>query len=93
MTLDFVQGVEMDWEWPIDTGDKKDKIKLIRYMRVSRRRLQLRKLCSPAGRCGVMPPAGALTGQTLECRHQLTGSPGLSPTRPNPDPKPRACEH
>ena len=25
----------MDWEWPIDTGDKKDKIKLIRYMRVS----------------------------------------------------------
>ena len=26
----------MDWEWPIDTGDKKDKIKLIRYMRVSR---------------------------------------------------------
>ena len=36
--LDFVffQGVEMDWEWPIDTGDKKDKIKLIRYMRVSR---------------------------------------------------------
>ena len=31
-----MQGVEMDWEWPIDTGDKKDKIKLIRYMRVSR---------------------------------------------------------
>ena len=30
-----MQGVEMDWEWPIDTGDKKDKIKLIRYMRVS----------------------------------------------------------
>ena len=26
----------MDWEWPIDTGDKKDKIKLIRYMRGSR---------------------------------------------------------
>ena len=30
-----LQGVEMDWEWPVDTGDKKDKIKLIRYMRGS----------------------------------------------------------
>jgi len=30
---EIIQGVEMDWEWPIDTGDKKDKIKLIRYMR------------------------------------------------------------
>ena len=37
----------MDWEWPVDTGDKKDKIKLIRYMRVS-------PLCSPLGR-RVMP--------------------------------------
>ena len=32
---EVVQGVEMDWEWPLDTHDKKDKIKLIRYMRVS----------------------------------------------------------
>ena len=31
-----MQGIEMDWEWPMDTMDKKDKIKLIRYMRVSR---------------------------------------------------------
>jgi len=30
---EIIQGVEMDWEWPVDTGDKKDKIKLIRYMR------------------------------------------------------------
>ena len=29
------QGLEFDWEWPLSTGDKKDKIKLIRYMRVS----------------------------------------------------------
>jgi len=28
-----IQGIEMDWEWPMDTMDKKDKIKLIRYMR------------------------------------------------------------
>lgn len=27
--------MELDWEWPMSTGDKKDKIKLIRYMRVS----------------------------------------------------------
>ena len=32
---EVIQGVEMDWEWPLDTHDKKDKIKLIRYMRVS----------------------------------------------------------
>ena len=30
---EVIQGVEMDWEWPLDTHDKKDKIKLIRYMR------------------------------------------------------------
>ena len=29
------QGIELDWEWPLDSGDKKDKIKLIRYIRVS----------------------------------------------------------
>ena len=29
------QGLEFDWEWPLSTGDKKDKIKLIRYMRVT----------------------------------------------------------
>jgi len=28
-----IQGIEMDWEWPMDTLDKKDKIKLIRYVR------------------------------------------------------------
>jgi len=28
-----IQGMELDWEWPLDTNDKKDKIKLIRYMR------------------------------------------------------------
>ena len=91
----------MDWEWPIDTGDKKDKIKLIRYMRVSRLYLLLpitvkEALCSPVELCrsGVMLLAGgALTGQTLECRHQLTGSPGSTSPRPNPDPKLRPCEH
>lgn len=30
---EVIQGIEMDWEWPMDTSDKKDKIKLIRYMR------------------------------------------------------------
>lgn len=25
--------MELDWEWPLDTQDKKDKIKLIRYLR------------------------------------------------------------
>jgi GH18 family chitinase len=30
-----IQGIELDWEWPLDSGDKKDKIKLIRYIRVS----------------------------------------------------------
>ena len=29
------QGIELDWQWPLDSGDKKDKIKLIRYIRVS----------------------------------------------------------
>jgi len=28
-----IQGIELDWEWPLDSGDKKDKIKLIRYIR------------------------------------------------------------
>ena len=31
---DIIQGVEIDWEWPMRTGDKKDRIKLIRYARV-----------------------------------------------------------
>jgi len=29
----IIQGIELDWEWPLDSGDKKDKIKLIRYIR------------------------------------------------------------
>ena len=36
LKVSYLQGLEMDWEWPMDTQDKKDKIKLIRYMRVSR---------------------------------------------------------
>ena len=32
---DVIQGIEIDWEWPMRTGDKKDRIKLIRYARVS----------------------------------------------------------
>ena len=30
----IVDGVELDWEWPFSNG-KKDRIKLIRYARVS----------------------------------------------------------
>ena len=82
MTLDFVQGVEMDWEWPIDTGDKKDKIKLIRYMRVSRLgcRLQLRKLCSPAGR-GVMPAWWSLDRPDAGMPPSINWFPGLNQTQ------------
>ena len=31
----LLDGVELDWEWPLIGGDKKDRIKLIRYARVS----------------------------------------------------------
>ena len=27
-------GVEIDWEWPVQEGGKKDRVKLIRYARV-----------------------------------------------------------
>ena len=29
-----IDGVELDWEWPVSGGEKKDRIKLIRYARV-----------------------------------------------------------
>lgn len=29
----FIQGIEIDWQWPFDDGDKRDKIKMIRYAR------------------------------------------------------------
>ena len=29
-----IDGVEIDWEWPVKQGAKKDRIKLIRYARV-----------------------------------------------------------
>lgn len=31
----LLDGVEIDWEWPFQEGGKKDRIKLIRYARVS----------------------------------------------------------
>ena len=31
----LLDGVEIDWEWPSQLGGKKDRIKLIRYARVS----------------------------------------------------------
>ena len=31
----YLDGVELDWEWPTREGGKKDRIKLIRYARVS----------------------------------------------------------
>ena len=30
----LLDGVEIDWEWPFQGGDKKDRIKMIRYARV-----------------------------------------------------------
>ena len=30
----LLDGVEIDWEWPVSEGGKKDRIKLIRYARV-----------------------------------------------------------
>jgi len=30
-----INGVEIDWEWPVKEGGKKDRVKLIRYARVS----------------------------------------------------------
>ena len=30
----LLDGVEIDWEWPFAGGDKKDRIKMIRYARV-----------------------------------------------------------
>ena len=29
-----IDGLELDWEWPVRDGGKKDRIKLIRYARV-----------------------------------------------------------
>ena len=31
----LLDGVEIDWEWPVSEGGKKDRIKLIRYARVT----------------------------------------------------------
>ena len=31
---DVINGVEIDWEWPAMTGDKKDRAKLVKYARV-----------------------------------------------------------
>ena len=30
-----IDGLEIDWEWPVRDGGKKDRMKLIRYARVS----------------------------------------------------------
>ena len=30
-----INGIEIDWEWPVKEGGKKDRVKLIRYARVS----------------------------------------------------------
>ena len=32
---DVIDGLEIDWEWPVRDGGKKDRMKLIRYARVS----------------------------------------------------------
>lgn len=29
-----IHGIEIDWEWPVKEGGKKDRVKLIRYARV-----------------------------------------------------------
>lgn len=31
----ILDGVELDWEWPVQEGGKKDRIKMIRYARVT----------------------------------------------------------
>ena len=33
---DVIDGLEIDWEWPVRDGGKKDRMKLIRYARVSK---------------------------------------------------------
>ena len=33
---DVIDGLEIDWEWPVRDGGKKDRMKLIRYTRVSK---------------------------------------------------------
>ena len=30
----IINGIEIDWEWPVQDGGKKDRVKLIRYARV-----------------------------------------------------------
>ena len=45
----LLDGVEIDWEWPSQLGGKKDRIKLIRYARVSNNindLMEYRSLCS-----------------------------------------------
>ena len=32
---EVIDGLEIDWEWPVRDGGKKDRMKLIRYARVS----------------------------------------------------------
>ena len=36
---DVIDGLEIDWEWPVRDGGKKDRMKLIRYARVSYHRV------------------------------------------------------
>jgi GH18 family chitinase len=38
----IIHGVEIDWEWPVKVGGKKDRIKLIRYARVLKLLISLR---------------------------------------------------
>ena len=32
----IINGIEIDWEWPVQDGGKKDRVKLIRYARVTK---------------------------------------------------------